>query len=217
MIQAVLLDLDGTLLDTNYLHVEAWARALKEVGLQVPRATLHRQIGKGADQFLPEFVDDEARRERANELHGRYYESLVEHAYALPGASALLRALAGQGLRLWLATSAKPDELERMLPLLDAADCLTGVVSAEDVATSKPAPDIFRTTLVRAEVAPARAIVVGDTIWDVQAATGAGVRAVGVTTGGAYDAAELSAAGAIAVYADCAAALAAGFPGDLAL
>ena len=104
---AVLLDIDGTLVDTNYLHVDAWARALLEVGVTVPRASLHRQIGKGSDQLLPMFVRDPAARARSDERHLAIMAELDPFAKPLPGARELIEALAADGHALWLATSAK--------------------------------------------------------------------------------------------------------------
>jgi HAD superfamily hydrolase (TIGR01509 family) len=211
----VILDLDGTLVDTNYLHVEAWARAFRTVGRQVPRSAIHHQIGKGSDQMLSEFLADEALAQRADELHGAIYAELAQHSYPLPGARELLASLKARGVALWLGTSAKPDELERQLGALDAQDKLAGIVSSEDVERSKPARDIFAVTLERAACAPAEAVAIGDTVWDIIAAQKAGLRTVAVLTGGAFSAAELRAAGAVAVYADCTALLAAGFPDGL--
>ncbi|HEX2573186.1 MAG TPA: HAD family hydrolase [Polyangia bacterium] len=208
----MILDVDGTLVDTNYQHVEAWARALHEVGLTVPRAAIHRQVGKGADQFLPTFVQDPALARRADEVHARVYAELRAHGYALPGARELLAALAGQGYRVYLASSAKPEELEDSLETLAARDHVAGIVSSSDVARSKPAPDVFRRALEVARVAADQAVVLGDTLWDVLAARAAGLRVVCVLTGGGYTAEELRQAGAAAVHDDCAALLASGFP-----
>jgi HAD superfamily hydrolase (TIGR01509 family) len=208
----VILDVDGTLVDTNYLHVEAWARAFRALGQCVPRAAIHRQIGKGADQLIPEFIHDPATAERADALHGECYAELEPHAYPLPGARELLARLAARGLAIWLATSAKPDELERHLESLAARDKLAGVVSSKDVEHSKPAGDIFLATLQRAGCAADQAVVVGDTVWDVIAARKAGLRTVALLSGGAFSRAELEAAGAVAVYPDCAALVASSFP-----
>jgi HAD superfamily hydrolase (TIGR01509 family) len=215
LVKAVIFDLDGTLVDTNYLHVEAWARAFAAVGKTVPRTAIHKQVGKGSDKFLPEFVTDEAQARRADELHGEYYAAMQEHGYPLPGAKALLAALKERDVALWLGTSAKPEELERFIAVLDAKDKLAGIISSEDVEESKPAGDIFAVALERAGVAAAEAVVVGDTVWDVGSARRAGVRVVALLSGGAYSRAELEAAGAVAVYDDCAALLAAGFPDGL--
>jgi len=212
VVKAVIFDLDGTLVDTNYLHVEAWARAFAAIGKLVPRAAIHKQVGKGADKFLPEFVTDAAAARQADALHSEHYAALQEYGYPLPGAKALLAALKARGCALWLGTSAKPEELARLIEALDAKDQLAGVVGSKDVEESKPAADIFAIALRRAGVAPAEAVVVGDTVWDVESARRTDLRAVAVLSGGAYSRAELEAAGAVAVYDDCAALLAAGFP-----
>jgi HAD superfamily hydrolase (TIGR01509 family) len=212
LLKAVILDLDGTLIDTNYLHTEAWARAFSALGLEVPRAAIHRQIGKGSDKMLPVFVQDEAAAERADKLHTEHYAALQEHSYPLPGAKVLLARLHERGVALWLGTSAKPEELERQLKALDAQDKMAGVITSEDVAQSKPAADIFAVALQRAGCAAEEAIAVGDTIWDVEAARRVGLRTLCVLTGGAYGREALEAAGAVAVYDHCAALLATGFP-----
>ena len=212
----ILLDIDGTLVDTNYLHVDAWARAFHAVGLVVPRAAIHRQIGKGSDQFLPVFVKEPKAAERADELHLVEYGKLAEFGFALPGARELVEKLRGDGHALWMATSAKPEEIaERLDKLGVSRDILAGIVSSGDVARSKPAPDIFVEACRRAHCKPEQALVIGDTVWDMLAAKTAGTRAVAVLTGGAFSREELRAAGALAVYEDCAEMVARGFPREL--
>ena len=211
----ILLDIDGTLVDTNYLHVDAWARAFHGVGLVVPRAAIHREIGKGSDQFLPVFVKEQKKAERADELHLAEYAKLAEFGFALPGARELLLALHGDGHALWMATSAKPEEVAQRLDAIGVSkEIIAGIVSSGDVARSKPAPDIFVEACKRAHCRPEQAVVIGDTIWDMQAAKAAGTRAVAVLTGGAFSRAELQAAGATAVYDDCAEMVAKRFPRD---
>lgn len=212
LVKAVILDLDGTLMDTNYLHVEAWARALDEVGHRAPRVEIHPKIGKGSSLLISEFVDDEEAANRVDELHTEYYSELQKHAYPLPGAKELVDSLARQGYQVWLATSADPEELEYSLEALEAEEKLTGVVNSSDVEESKPAPDIFELALKQADVEPQEAVVVGDAIWDVEAAKATGIRAVGVLTGGAFSKEKLKEAGAIGVYDDCAELLESGFP-----
>lgn len=204
LVRVVVLDVDGTLMDTNYLHVDAWARALEDVGRPAPMATIHKQIGKGSDQLIKEFVEDEETAEKVNELHGEYYSKLQERGRPLPGASELLSSLVGEGYECWLVTSAKPEELEHHMELLEASDKLAGVVSSDDVENTKPAPDIFELALERAGASPQETIAVGDSVWDIEAAKGAGVRTVAVLTGGAFSAGDLEEAGAVAVYEDCA-------------
>ena len=211
----ILLDIDGTLVDTNYLHVDAWARAFHGIGLVIPRAAIHREIGKGSDQFLPVFVKEKKLAERADELHLAEYEKLAQFGFALPGARELLQTLHGDGHALWMATSAKPEEVSQRLDAIGVSkEIVAGIVSSGDVKRSKPAPDIFAEACERAHCRPEQAIVIGDTVWDMQAATGAGTRAVAVLTGGAFSRAELQAAGALAVYEDCADMLAKRFPRD---
>lgn len=215
MVSAIILDLDGTLVDTNYLHTEAWARAFDDLGLVVPRASIHRQIGKGSDMFLPEFVQDEAIAREANRRHGDWYEQLAPWGRPLPGARELLGSLVERGYQLWLATSAKPGDIQRFLDLLGASNRLAGVVSSGDVEQSKPAPDLFAAALERSGVPADSAVALGDTPWDVQAAARANLRTVCVLTGGAWTRDELLHAGAMAVYQDCAELLADHFPEGL--
>jgi HAD superfamily hydrolase (TIGR01509 family) len=211
----ILLDIDGTLVDTNYLHVDAWARAFHGVGLVVPRAAIHREIGKGSDQFLPVFVKEQQKAERADELHLAEYAKLAEFGFALPGARELLLSLHADGHALWMATSAKPEEVAQRLDAIGVSkEIIAGIVSSGDVARSKPAPDIFLEACKRAHCRPEQAVVLGDTIWDMQAAKAAGTRAAAVLTGGAFSRAELQAAGALAVYDDCAEMVAKRFPRD---
>ncbi len=215
MARAVVLDVDGTLMDTNYLHVEAWARAFDEVGYRVPRARVHRQIGKGSDKLVPEFIpaEDEAAAAEADRLHGEIFMEMQEYALPLPGAKELIATLSERGYGVWFVTSAKPEELEKYLRLLETEGRLSGVVNSADVENSKPDPDIFELALERAGASPEETVAVGDAVWDVQAAHAAGIRTVAVLTGGAFSAQELEEAGAAEVHEDCAALLRAGFPG----
>jgi len=212
MIQVVIFDVDGTLMDTNYLHVEAWARAFSAVKHPVPRAKIHRQIGKGSDLMLDTLLPDEALQGRANELHSQFFAEMKNHGYPLPGAKEIIAALSSQHIAIWLATSAKSEELEHHVQSLEAKDKLAGMVSSADVESAKPAPDIFQLTLERAGSSPEESIVIGDTIWDIQSAQGCGLQTIAVRTGGAFSRQELAEAGAVAVYNDCAELLASGFP-----
>jgi HAD superfamily hydrolase (TIGR01509 family) len=211
-LRMVILDIDGTLMDTNYLHVEAWARAFQAVKCQIPRAEIHRQIGKGSDLMLDEFLLDKELRKQANELHSRFYAQTQHSGYPLPGAKELLACLSSHRIAVWLATSAKPEELDHHVRALDAKDKLAGIVSSEDVAQAKPAPDIFQETLKRSGCSPNESIVVGDTIWDIRAAEIAGLETIAVMTGGAFSRQEFREAGAVAIHIDCADLLASGFP-----
>ena len=214
MIRVVIFDVDGTLMDTNYLHVEAWSRAFTAVKNPVPRAEIHYQIGKGADLMLGALLPEEL-HQQANELHSQFYGEMQQHGSPLPGAKEILTALSSQQIAIWLATSAKSEELEHHVRALEAKDKLAGLVSSADVGNAKPAPDIFQLTLERAGSSPQDSIVVGDTIWDIQSAKGCGLQTIAVKTGGAFSRQELHAAGAVAVYKDCAELLTSGFPNSI--
>ena len=212
MAKVVVLDIDGTLMDTNYLHVEAWARAFEQLDSRAPRVQIHKQIGKGSDLLIPLFVEGEEAQEKANQLHSELYMEMQEHGFPLPGAKELVSSLAERGYEVWFVTSAKPEELEHHMELLEAEGKISGVVNSSDVANSKPAPDIFEEALQRVDCEPDEVVSVGDSIWDIQSADEAGIRTVAVLSGGAYSAEELEEAGAAAVYENCAALLDAGFP-----
>jgi HAD superfamily hydrolase (TIGR01509 family) len=208
----VVLDVDGTLMDTNYLHTEAWARAFEEVGHRVPRVELHKQVGKGSDLLIGEFVEDEQTAEKVDELHSEFYGELQVHGHPLPGAKELISALVERGYEVWFVTSAKDEELEHHRSELEAEGRISGVVNSSEVENSKPAPDIFELTLEKADASPDETVAVGDTIWDIESASAVGIRTVAVLTGGAYSEQELQEAGAVEVYENCAALLESGFP-----
>lgn len=210
--KVVILDVDGTLMDTNYPHVEAWARAFEEVGYRSPRVKIHKQIGRGSDRLIPDFVEDEDAIERASNLHADHYAELQNYGHPLPGAKELIASLVERDYEVWFATSAQPEELEQHQKELESADKITGIVQSADVENSKPAPDIFELALEKSGGSAEETIAVGDSTWDVQSARDAGIQVVAVLSGGAFSAQELKDAGAAEVYEDCAALLEAGFP-----
>jgi len=212
MVKVVVLDVDGTLMDTNYLHTEAWARAFEEAGHRMPRVRLHKEVGKGAGLLIREFVEDEETVERIQDLHSEFYDWLQEYGHPLPGAKELISSLKQRGYEVWFVTSAKDEELEHHMQELEAEDNVNGVVNSSDVENSKPAPDIFEETLRRAGATADETVAVGDAIWDIEAARDAGVRTVAVLSGGAFSKEALEEAGAVAVYEDCAALLDSDFP-----
>jgi HAD superfamily hydrolase (TIGR01509 family) len=212
MARVVVLDVDGTLMDTNYLHTEAWARAFEKVGHRVPRVKLHKEVGKGAGLLIEEFIDDEETVEKIQDLHSEFYEELQGYGHPLPGAKALISSLKERGYEVWFVTSAKDEELEHHMQELEAEDRVDGVVNSSAVEDSKPAPDIFEETLRRAGATAEETVAVGDAVWDVEAARDAGIRTVAVLSGGAYHKEALEEAGAVAVYEDCAALLDSDFP-----
>jgi HAD superfamily hydrolase (TIGR01549 family) len=196
---AVLFDVDGTLLDTNYLHVLAWSRALRDQGRQVPMAVIHSLIGMGSDKLIQRLVGGEA--PDLDEGHSRHYRELQAEARAFDGAAQLLKTIEGHGAAVILGTSAKSDELDAMLAVLDAGDAISEVVSSGDVENTKPEPDIFAIALRRCQLPVENVLVVGDTVWDVEAACRLGIGCIGVETGGVCGK-VLSGAGALAVYDD---------------
>jgi HAD superfamily hydrolase (TIGR01509 family) len=200
---AVLFDIDGTLVDSNYLHVHAWCRAFREADVEVASWRIHRAIGMDGTQLVKELSGgaDETTRQRASQLHSRYYAELSPLLSLLPGARELLQRVAARGLQVVLATSAPEDELRRLRALLDCEDLVSAVTSSEDVDTAKPEPDLVAIALERAGVPASRAVFVGDSVWDAEAATRAGVISIGVRSGG-VSAEELRSAGATMVFDD---------------
>jgi HAD superfamily hydrolase (TIGR01509 family) len=204
---AVLLDIDGTLVDSNYLNVFAWLQAFTELHREVPAWKIHRAIGMDSDLLLAALLGEEdARRvgDQAKELHAVRYAGVATLLRVLPGAREMVVDLADWGIRAVLATSAPPEELGKLRSLLEIEDAIFAVTGANDVETAKPAPDIVEVALRKAGADAAEALFVGDTVWDVQAALKSGVACVGLLSGG-YGRAELTDAGAIAVFDDIAA------------
>ncbi len=205
---AILFDIDGTLVDSNYLHVNAWLRALQAVGHPVDAWRIHRGQGMGSSELLATLLGETAEQvgSLAKQQHSELYQQSSQLLRAFDGARELVAAVAQRGVKVVLATSAASDELELLRSILDVEDTVAEITAAEDVETAKPAPDLVQVALQRAGVAADRAVFVGDTVWDVQACGKAGVACVGVLTGG-ISAAELTDAGAVAVYEDCRALL----------
>ncbi|PKI92775.1 HAD family hydrolase [Actinomycetales bacterium SN12] len=199
--EAYLLDVDGTLIDSNYLHVIAWQRALRDANTAAPAASIHAAIGldsaKLLDRIAPE-ADDE-QRDRISSRHSAHYSDLSEELALLPGARELLRLLHERGTRVVLATSAPQEEVDRQLEVLDAEQWIDAITTAEDVETAKPEPDVFAVAIERAGVPAERCVAIGDARWDMIAAAKAGVVAVGVETGGT-DGGVLTEAGAVSVH-----------------
>ncbi|SMH29938.1 haloacid dehalogenase superfamily, subfamily IA, variant 3 with third motif having DD or ED/haloacid dehalogenase superfamily, subfamily IA, variant 1 with third motif having Dx(3-4)D or Dx(3-4)E [Rathayibacter oskolensis] len=207
---AVLFDIDGTLADTNFLHIEAWARAFWQCDLEVPSWRIQRAIGADASELLGMLVDDdvdEATQTQLKALHTKNYAELTPRIELLPGARELVTALVARGVRVVLATSAPQEELDVLLRVLDLDDSVHAVTSGEDVETAKPSPDLIGVALERAGVSPDGAIMIGDATWDVIAAERAGLATVAVMSGGTGEH-ELREAGAVAVYEDASAILA---------
>lgn len=207
--RAIFFDIDGTLVDSNGLHVAAWEVAFAAVGAKFDRQAIHEQIGKGTDMLVPTLLPDadDAEQERLGDAHDAAFATLRDQVRPFPGAHDLLARAAGNGQTVVLASSASQDDLDHYLDLLDARDLVSATTSADDVENTKPAPDIFAIAL--AKVAPLRAdevVVVGDTPYDIMAAAKCGVAAIGLRSGGFSDE-TLTRAGPIALYDDVSALL----------
>ena len=201
-LSAVLFDVDGTLVDTNYLHTVTWWEALRQYGHHVPMARIHRSIGMGSDKLIDHLLSDD--RDRALDAELRSVRRALYAPYwprlrAFDGAAELLRECARRGLRVVLASSASEREMRALRNALDADDVVTAATCADDVKASKPAPDIVHSALERAEVTPDAAVFVGDTVWDVQACNKAGLACIAFLTGG-IGIEELREAGAAEIY-----------------
>jgi HAD superfamily hydrolase (TIGR01509 family) len=204
------VDIDGTLIDSNYQHALAWYRALRLVGETYPVWRLHRLIGMGGDQVVAAVGGEDLERrvgDRARQLQGKEVDALLEEMAPLPGARVLLVAIKERGHRLVLASSAQQRHADVYLDKLDARGVVDDWTSSADVEVSKPAPDLLQVALKKLGEPPdAASVVVGDSVWDVEAARRAGMPAIVVRSGGFGDD-ELQKAGAIAIYDT---------PGDLA-
>lgn len=195
----VLFDVDGTLVDSNYLHALAWWRSLREFGRQLPMFAIHRLVGMGADKLLEELIGDY--RHEISDRYSEHFSRLADEIVIFPFARELLREVHGRNAKVVLATSAKQTDLDRLLTIIDAEDAIDHLTSSDDAEQSKPSPDIFETALQVSALSAGAAIAVGDTVWDVQAARDCGMDCVCVETGGTSRC-ELEEAGAIAVYRD---------------
>lgn len=202
---AVLFDIDGTLVDSNYLHIDAWDHAFVGVGHPVDIWRIHRSIGMDSGKLLERLLGDDAEEhgEAAKEEHSRLYLTTTDRLRPIAGSTELMAELKRRGHAVVLATSAPQDELDILLEVLDVKDSVDAVTSSEDVGTAKPDPDIIKTALKKAGAAAGEAVMVGDSVWDIEAAKRAGVDSIGVLSGG-FGREELLAAGAAAVYEDVA-------------
>lgn len=164
----LLFDLDGTLVDTNYLHALAWSRAFRSVGHWAPMNAIHRLLGMSGDQLVLELLARPC--PAAAKAQEGYFAELIGEAAAFPGATALVREAHELGLRAVLASSAPTEDLEVYIDILDIASHVDAVTSADDVKESKPAPDVFRIAMDAGGLDRARSLAIGDTVWDVHAA-----------------------------------------------
>ncbi len=209
MIKAVIFDIDGTLMDTNHLHILAWERAFKRGGYSVPPERIAVEIGKGGDHLVPAILGDpqskadEEEQERIRKAHDDEYTKIVNQAKPFPSAEQILARLRQRGLKIALATSASEQEVERYLDYLEADKNVDVIVNKSDVESSKPAPDVFAVALKKLGLQAEQAVAVGDTPYDISAARKVGLACVALLSGG-FDRAQLEPEGPIAIFADVA-------------
>jgi HAD superfamily hydrolase (TIGR01509 family) len=197
-----ILDIDGTLVDTNYHHAVAWFRAFRQHGIILPLWRIHRHIGMGGDQLVGALTDEQTEREQGDEIRAAektLYFELIDEVEPMEGSRELIQDLKDRGHTVVLASSAKEDEVEHYLDLLDARELADSWTTSADVEETKPQPDLVNAALQRAGAEAKDAVMVGDTPWDVRAASSAEVPTIAVRTGG-FGVDELREAGAVALF-----------------
>jgi HAD superfamily hydrolase (TIGR01509 family) len=195
----MIVDVDGTLVDTNYQHAIAWHRALRAHGHGVQLWRIHRHIGMGGDQIVSALIGEEAaaqREDQIREAEAEAYQGMIEEVDAMEGSRELLQELREDGFSVVLASSAKAEEVDHYLDLLDARELVDSWTTSADVERTKPAADLVCAALEKAGEGPA--LMIGDSVWDVRAAGNAGLPTLGVLTGG-FSEEELREAGAVEV------------------
>jgi HAD superfamily hydrolase (TIGR01549 family) len=196
----IVLDVDGTLVDSNYQHAIAWHRAFRDHGYRVAIWEIHRHIGMGGDQLIEALIGEEganADGEELDDAHSEAYSKLIGEVEAVEGASELIADLDDAGATVILASSAAQDELDHYIKLLDAADRIAGATSSADAERTKPHPELVEVALDKYG-SDGPALMVGDSTWDVKAATAAGIPTLSLLTGG-FSEAELREAGAVEI------------------
>lgn len=207
--QAILFDIDGTLVDSNEAHVAAWREAFRQHDYDFEPETIHDQIGKGGDNLVPSLVPDapEVVRKAIENAHAEIYKrDFLEQVKPFPGARDLLLRTREAGKKVVLASSASRPELDHYVRLLGAEDIIDGATSKDDVEHSKPCPDIFEAAVRHAGVSPEQALVIGDTPYDIAAARRSGVETIALRSG-RFPEQELQEQQPIAIYDDVAALL----------
>jgi HAD superfamily hydrolase (TIGR01549 family) len=195
-----LLDVDGTLIDSNYHHALAWYRAFRRSGITLPLWRIHRHVGMGGDQLVPALLGPRLNEERGEEIRGareEEYRALIGEVAPLEGSRELTADLKERGLIVVLASSSPQEEIDHYLELLDARELADAWTTHDDVEATKPEPDLVHAALEKAGTEDA--VMVGDTPWDIEAARKAGVETICVITGG-FSEQELRDAGAVTVF-----------------
>jgi HAD superfamily hydrolase (TIGR01549 family) len=203
---AFIFDIDGTLVDSNELHVDSWDRAFRHFGKQFPREKLRTQIGKGSDQYLPEFLTpdeiDRFGKELDDYRSGLFKKEYLPKVRPFPKVRDLFQRIRDDNKRVVLASSGKKTDTKYYVDLLKVDSLIVGYVTGDDADSSKPAPDIFAASLKKlGDISPADALTVGDTRFDIEAARKAGIKTIAFLCGGTSGA-VLREAGAIAIYND---------------
>jgi HAD superfamily hydrolase (TIGR01549 family) len=200
-IRGVILDVDGTLVDSNDAHAQSWVEAMAEFGYSVPFEKIRPLIGMGGDKVLPETIGVDNSSPEGQKISKRrgeiFKERYLSSVRPFPKAQDLLNHMRERGLKLAIASSAKPDELKNLLKIVGAADLIQDKSSSEDTSNSKPSPDIMQITLQKVGIPPDEVLMIGDTVYDIEAAKKAGVGTIAFRSGGWKDA-DLK--GAVAIY-----------------
>jgi HAD superfamily hydrolase (TIGR01509 family) len=202
----IIFDLDGTLVDSVYQHVTAWHEVLRNSGIAAPQWRIHRAIGMSGKLFLPKLLREQGHRYshallgRLESGHSKRFTPLIRDVSPLPGAANLLKQLKRRSIPFAIATSGSGQQTTRLLRrIVGLPDCL--VITADDVDSAKPAPDLFELAANKLSKEPADCFVVGDSVWDVLAGRRMKAAVIGLRTGG-FDGHELQESGAYRVYAD---------------
>jgi HAD superfamily hydrolase (TIGR01549 family) len=189
--RGVIFDIDGTLVNSNDAHARAWVQALAHFDIYVPYPVVRRLIGMGGDKLLPAIADiseDSPLGKKVTERRSAIFkQQFLPHLVAFPKARELLVKMRDVGLSLTVASSAKPEELEPLLRLANVLDLIEGATSSGDAAHSKPDPDIVQAALDRLDLDPARVLMIGDTPYDIEAASRAGLKTIAFRCGGRSD------------------------------
>ena len=199
---AAILDIDGTLVDTNYHHAVAWYRAFRQQSIALPIWRIHRHMGMGGDKLVQALTSEAFDAEYGDEVRAAekvLYMELIEECAPMQGARELIEELKRRGNHVVLASSAKASEVDYYLDLLDARELADDWTTSADVEATKPEPDLVKAALEKAGAEPGDAVMLGDTPWDCEAAKRAGVETVALMTGG-FSEQELTDAGAVNVF-----------------
>jgi HAD superfamily hydrolase (TIGR01509 family) len=205
LFKAAIFDVDGTLIDSNDLHAQAWQQAFRKFGYELPLDRLHHQVGKGGDHYVPHFLTPEDNARFGKELD-KYKTELFKREYAsrikaFPKVSELFQRIDDEGLKIAFATSSKGDELEKYKKLLGVDELVSEETSKDDARHSKPSPDIFAAALEKLRLSASEAIAIGDTPYDAQACGKLGLAIIGMLCGG-FSENELREAGCCAIFRD---------------